>query len=94
MVFDFLASGIALFDDTFNTIKGLFANCVENTTPANVYKVGIGRTSTAFYVRWYVTSSTYYFLHINPTATNADNKAYFSYYDGTNNTRLLTFTVT
>lgn len=93
MVFDFLASGIALFDDTFNTIKSLFAICVENLTPSYTVNVGIGSNGTNFYVRWFTSDTTYYTLNLQPNAANNNNKAYFTYYDGTNSTRLFTFTV-
>lgn len=93
MVFNFIESGINLFDDTFNTIKSLFANVVENLTPNTLVKVGIGASSTNYYVRWWTSDTTYYTLNLQPNASSANNKAYLTYYNGTTNNRIFTFTV-
>lgn len=39
MVFNFIESGIALFDDTFNTIKGLFAQVADSATVQSLSNV-------------------------------------------------------
>ena len=93
MVFNFIESGINLFDDTFNTVKSLFANVVENLTPNTLTKVGIGHSNIAYYVRWYTSDTTYYALILQPNAQSASNKAFMTYYDGTTSTRLMTFTI-
>lgn len=93
MVFNFIESGINLFDDTFNTIKSLFTNVVENLTPNTLTKVGIGASSTNYYIRWWTSDTTYYTLNLQPNASSASNKAYLTYYNGTSNNRIFTFTV-
>lgn len=93
MIFNFLESGIKLFDDTFNTIKSLFAITVENLTPSTLTNVGIGASSTNYYIRWWTSSTTYYTLNLQPNDSSANNKAYLTYFDGTNNNRIFTFTV-
>lgn len=39
MVFNFIESGIKLFDDTFNTIKGLFAQVADSATVQSLSNV-------------------------------------------------------
>lgn len=93
MVFNFIESGINLFDDTFNTIKNLFVNAVENLTPSRLTKVGLGAGQTSYYIRWYTSDTTYYTLYFQPTSQVATNKCYMTYYDGTSSSRVMTFTV-
>ena len=93
MTFNFLESGIKLFDDTFNTIKGLFAIAVENLTPTTLTNVGIGASSVNYYIRWWTSDTTYYTLNLQPNASSANNKAYLTYFDGTSDSRIFTFTV-
>lgn len=93
MDFNFLESGIKLFDDTFNNIKGLFAIAVENLTPTTLTNVGIGASSTNYYIRWWTSDTTYYALNLQPNASSASDKAYLTYFNGTTDNRIFTFTV-
>lgn len=94
MVFNFLESGIKLFDDTFNAIKDLFAVCIENETPNSLVKTTMGLNHNQYYVRWYTSDTTYYTLILEPNSSVASDKARLMYYNGTNSIRMFYFNVT
>ena len=90
MVFDFIESGINLFDDTFTTIKNLFKLVMYNDTPTTLKNCFAGITSNGYlYIRWVLTDDTYYTLHIMP----ATPRIRLLYYNGSSTSTICTFTI-
>lgn len=90
MVFNFIESGINLFDDTFNTIKDLFSVVLFNNSPTRLSKCYASVTGGgALTLTWELPNSTWYQLYIEPTVP----RVRLRYNDGTTTSIICTFTV-